>query len=499
MRAVKPKLSPIYQPPLLHDLKQAGAAHSGSSTLLEMPFDNWCKQLKIKSSRGLQPFDLFDWQSQFNQVLLENPRTPITLLSSRQTGKTADILALLVYLALSKWEFTAVIIHRKGDDSKQLARRCKRFIPDSVRLGTCNLSLIEFLETGSQLHFRSCNPRHTDGAEAVGRGLNSVDLVVIEEASHTGNIQEILTVIGPTLTWSNMANILMIGTAGRKESYYYQSLVDAYQSAEELERTLEQIRNNAIEPFQVKYGSNRIAVITNWRAIPEFAAEGVDPETNRANYLIRIQKEQDLSDSQVDSEHELKFDSDKSLGAFDFTLVMAAQSGEWEPADPNAIYYAGVDGSGLPNNNKKGDYTVCIIIKVDAEGVRAVRLYRRRGISFERRYADICGILNEYQPILTYVESNDGLGQTYCENLNAGCPSLDIERFNQTNQKKALIVNKIQVGLERSNLFIPKSAIVDELLGFQVFADGSMGNMPGKDSHDDTVMALGMALAAARY
>lgn len=496
--AAKPRHSLIYQPPLLVDLRAAGAVERGSSQLLEQDFDSWCKGLQIKSSRGLQPFTLFDWQSRFTEVLLNNPRTPITLLSSRQTGKTAEVLALLIWLALSRFEFTAVVIHRKGDDSKQLARRAKRFIPAGVRLGTCNLSLIEFADTGSQLHFRSCNPRNEDGAEAVGRGLNSVDLIVIEEASHTGNVKEILGVLAPALTWSNMATVLQIGTAGRKETYFYQSLVDAFGTAEALERTLEQIRNDVIEPFQVVEGENRIAIVTNWRAIEQFKNEGRDPKTGEWEYLKRIAREQDLSVSQVASEHELIFNSDKSAGAFEFTQVMQSQRGGWEDPDPNGVYFAAVDGSGLPKPGSKGDYTVLIILRKTDEGLKAVQLYRKRGISFERRYKEICELLNMYEPILTYVESNDGLGQTYLENLSSGCPSLDLERFNQNNQRKGWIVNKIQLGLERGDLSIPKSAVIDELLSFQIFSDGTMGAV-GKDAHDDTVMGLGMALAAARY
>ena len=97
---------------------------------------------------------------------------------------------------------------------------------------------------------------------------------------------------------------------------------------------------------------------------------------------------------------------------------------------------------------------------------------------------------------MTLVEANDGLGQTYEENLTSGCPSLDIERFNQNQARKAGIVNKIELALEKDKLIIPFEDVRKELLDFKILDDGTMGAV-GKDAHDDTVMALGMALAAA--
>lgn len=491
MKAAKPISRLINPPPLMGLISStAKATRVSRGKLLAVPFIDWCKQLRIKSEKGLIPFELFDWQGDFSALVLENPRIPITLLSSRQTGKTALVLALLVWLALSRHQFTSVVIHRKGDDVRQLGRRAKKFIPDGTRLETDSLSLLEFSDTGSQIHFRSCNPRNEDGAEQVGRGLNSVDVAVIEEASHTSNVAEIMTVLGPTLTWSPMATVIQIGTAGRKETAYYSGLCDAFQGANNLESVLSKIRKGTAEPYQVSRSENRIAVITNWRAIPRFR--------NEPDYLGRIKKEQDLSDSQVSSEHELIFDSDKTQAIFDFKLVRNATRGEWEAPQAGAVYFAAVDGSGRPKG-KRGDYTVCLVLKkLDSGKFQVVKLYRRRGITFSQRYAEICEILNAYQPLETLVEANDGMGQTYHENISEGCPDLYIDRFPQTDVRKAGIVGKISLALENDDLGIPKSVILDELLCFSELEGSRMGAV-GKDAHDDTVMALGMALQAAQY
>ncbi|MEL6776503.1 MAG: terminase family protein [Cyanobacteria bacterium J06597_16] len=466
--------------------------------LLNAPFPLWCKSLRIKTDKGLKPFELFDWQSDFVDVVLRNPRIPITLLSSRQTGKTADLLAMMIWLALSREQFTGLLIHRKGEDARQLARRTKKLIPFDVKLSSDSLSLLEFAETGSSLHFRSSNHKQEDGAESAGRGLESVDVVIIEEASHTNNVKELLGVVGPCLTHSPLATVILVGTSGRRETYFYESLCSAYEGKEPLESVLKGIRQWELEPFQVKRSEDRIAVITNWRAIPKFAAEGIG-EDGTPNYLKRIQREQDLTDSQIASEHELYFDSDETTTIFEYPLVKAAQQGIFEPPRFDGYYYAGVDGSGKPKTGRKGDYTVCCVVeKLEDCSIKLVKLYRKRGITFERRYAEISEILNAYNPLKVYVEANDGLGQTYEENLLAGCPGLEIDRYIQNEGRKALLVNKLVLALERKEISIPKSPAIDELLSFQQLDDGTMGAW-GKDAHDDTVMALGMAVVAAGY
>lgn len=461
------------------------------SVLLDVSFPDFCKSLRIKTAEGVREFELFDWQEQFAELLLDNPRTPISLLSSRQTGKSAVILALLIWLSLTREQFLAVVVHRKNDDVKQLARRCKLLIPDGVKLESDSLSLIEFAGTNSQIHFRSCNPKNVDGHEGTGRGIANCDAICIDESSHTRNTADVLGVLGPTMTHSSMANVILIGTAGRRESYFYDTLAKCYGNSEALEQTLEGIRQGILEPYQEKRSDNRISVITNWRSIPRFA--------NEQDYLKRIKKEQDLSESQINSEHELIFDSDASLSVFDFKLVMAAQSGSFEDSDSEAVYYAGIDGSGKPRPGRKGDFTVCCILKKQDDGkLKLVRLYRKRGISFQRRYAEICEALNDYKPVFSFVESGDGLGQTYLENIQSGCPSLDIDRFATNDTKKAGLVGRIELALEKGDLIIPKSPVVDELLSFCQLENGKMEAF-GKDAHDDTVMALGFALEAARY
>ena len=221
--------------------------------LLTEPFDEWCESLKIKTPDGLAPFELFEWQKETAKLITGEARAngrQIVVLSSRQTGKTSLFLALGGYLAQAISHFTGVIIHKTGTDAGLLARRLKRFL-GGVKPEPDNLSLLGF-SNGAFLHFRSSNPgRGAEGAEATGRGLESVDLTIIEESGHTSNLADVLGVVGPAMTWGNPKLSVLIGTAGTKTSHYYSLLSESAGGAEKLEALLEGIRQGTEKPFQI--------------------------------------------------------------------------------------------------------------------------------------------------------------------------------------------------------------------------------------------------------
>ena len=475
----------------LNWLSQRSAANTetASGVLLEMSFADWCKSLRIKTDKGLQPFELFDWQEKTADLIVgEKPltRRPITLLSSRQTGKTSLLLALATYLAQSRMQFTTVVIHRTTTDAHLLCRRVKRFL-SGVKLKTDSLSLLEFANTDSAIHFRSSNPTKSDGAEQTGRGLESVDLVIVEEASHTANLKEVLGVIAPAMTWSNMGIVAFVGTAGSKLSYYYESLAAAAGGAQPLENLLNGIRSGDLEPFQVlDKRTGAVGVVTNWRAIDRFKAE--------PKFLERVQAEFDLSDEQIASEYELIFGNAGDAAVFDFALIQQATRGHWHPPNDEGIYYVGIDPAGAGS-----DYTVCLVLeKLADDNYRVAQLYRKKKGTSEQHLAHISDLLKRFDPIRTLVESNS-LGQLYLENLTSVNKTLSIEGFHTSQQSKELIVGKINLALEREVLTFPKGDIADELLAFRRTGANMKKLEAAQGNHDDTVIALGLALHAAQF
>ena len=474
-------------------LHQAIAQNEKPVKLLTMPFVEWCEMLNIKTPEGLQPFTLFDWQRKTSELITGENKAKgrqVVVLSSRQTGKTSLFLALSGYLAQSISHFTGVVIHKTGTDSGLLARRLKRFL-GGIKPDPDNLSLMGF-SSGAFLHFRSSNPnRGEEGAEQCGRGLESVDITIIEESGHTANLKEVLGVVGPAMTWGNPKLSILIGTAGSKASHYYSLLAESAGGEERLEALLEGIRQGSEQPFQVlnREGPGPIGVISNWRCIPEFAAE--------PDFLARVQQELNLSDSQIASEYEMVFSSAVDSAVFDFGLVMAAQA-EMQPYSHSAddVVYLGIDPAGQGK-----DFAVAIALKVEHQGGKeiynVVQTYRKRTGTSEQHLSAVAGMIEELEPICVAVEKNS-MGQVWLENLSGLSLPGQIEGFNTTASSKPVLISRLQIALERGVLRIPKSSpIASELLAYRRDDGGKLA--AGGNGHDDCVIALALALHAGRF
>ena len=62
---------------------------------------------------------------------------------------------------------------------------------------------------------------------------------------------------------------------------------------------------------------------------------------------------------------------------------------------------------------------------------------------------------------------------------------------------KPVMIGRLQIALERGVLRIPRGPIIDELLAFRRTDSGKLE--AGGNAHDDTVMALALALYAADF
>jgi hypothetical protein len=354
-----------------------------------------------------------------------------------------------------------------------------------------SLSLLEFEDSGSAIHFRSSNPNKSEGHEQVGRGLESVDLVIVEEASHTGNLRDVLGVIAPALTWSAMGLVVFVGTASSKQSYYYENLAASAGGEENLENLLNGIREGSVEPFQVlDTGKGAVGIVTNWRAISRFKEE--------ADFLGRVQNEFDLSDDQIASEYELIFGSSVDSAVFDFGLVMAAQTAiEAQPHKAGDVIFMGVDPAGQGK-----DFAVCVALRVDKDDddkeiYTVVRLYRKKTGVSEQHLSAISRMIEKLDPIAVCVEKNS-MGQVWLENLAGIGYPCHIEGFSTTAASKPVLIGRLQIALERGVLRIPKdSPIINELLAYRRNENGKLE--AGGNSHDDTVIALALALHSAGF
>ena len=100
------------------------------------------------------------------------------------------------------------------------------------------------------------------------------------------------------------------------------------------------------------------------------------------------------------------------------------------------------------------------------------------------------------KPIAATIEKNS-MGQIWLEFLSGTNTGCQIEGFSTTAASKPVLVGRLQIALERGVLRIPKGIIVDELLAYRRLENGKME--AGGNAHDDSVIALSLALHAAQF
>ena len=175
-------------------------------------------------------------------------------------------------------------------------------------------------------------------------------------------------------------------------------------------------------------------------------------------------------------------------------MAAAVESGSRE-ADTKALYYFGVDPSGAG-----ADYSVCIvlekIVREKKQCYRVAKLYRRKSGTAEQHLGTISDLIKEYDPISVSIEQN-GMGAIWLEGLSGLGLGNEINGFTTSQKSKEMLIGRLQLALERGALEIPKGLIIDELLAFRRTEKGRLE--AGGKAHDDCVMALALALAAAGY
>ena len=163
-------------------------------------------------------------------------------------------------------------------------------------------------------------------------------------------------------------------------------------------------------------------------------------------------------------------------------------------ADRN--YFIGVDLAASP----RGDYTVFAIVEEDIDrSYRLAYLERMRGVPpsiQERKLIDLCGKF----PPRKIVVDRSLFGQTMVNDLRAA--GLPVEGFDFTIGKRGMLFNTLQRFMADKKLKFPYNehaknviqTLIKELDGIEF---DSNGRYVSKTSHDDTVIALALAMYAA--
>ena len=180
----------------------------------------------------------------------------------------------------------------------------------------------------------------------------------------------------------------------------------------------------------------------------------------------------------------------------DYSLVFNPDFGE----DLN--YYIGWDPAISPD--RKADYTCMVVIAMDENRhKRIVWMHHEKGMTFNAQIDKIVELNARYNPVIVELETNN-FAQAFHQVLKE-ISDLPIKPFTMSRMRKEAIIHTLQLHFEQQHLIIPykeegathrhMNTLLNELSMFTMLPNGKMESL---GRHDDTVIALALAVQATK-
>ena len=457
----------------IHPRTRAKIESSGNSSRKRLP-NNWAdfaRLTEIRSGDGIVKFRPYPYQASLVDSIESQKLTVVG--KSRQLGISETICNYFLYRACVDRSVLAVILSLGQRETIDLARRVRFAIeslaPYGITTSTDTLTDIQ-INGGGRLLFRPSNENST-------RGLPAVTHVLLDEAGFVDNIDRIYQAIIPATSTVTNPKIVVVSTPNGSQGWFY-NLLDT----DSLIELCEGMRSGEIAPYQEI--DNKVLI--HWKSHPKFSQQ--------EDYLDRIAQETGLSETVIAQEYDLSF-SDRDEAVFSATIVRQAATLETMAKEyhPKHWYYIGVDGSTVGD-----DYTAATVLEynLQTDKYSVVDTYRKRKGSIESDIYHISELVDKYHPRVLAIESN-GIGAIFVEQLAAKHPSIKTIGVHTSADSKSAMIERLSLALEKQVLSIPKtSPIVNELLSFRRVGK-RLEASPG--AHDDTVMALAVALSQTEF
>ena len=165
-------------------------------------------------------------------------------------------------------------------------------------------------------------------------------------------------------------------------------------------------------------------------------------------------------------------------------------------------YYIGWDPAISPD--RSADYTCMLVIAVDENRhKRVVWMHREKGMSFNDQIDKIIELNTRYNPVIVELETNN-FAQAFHQVLKE-ISDLPIKPFTMSRMRKEAVIHTLQLHFEQRHLILPykedgstrrlMDILINELSMFTMLPNGKMESL-GK--HDDTVIALALAVQATK-
>lgn len=173
------------------------------------------KYIKIVHvDHGLIPIKMYDYQKEIVTKLTNNRR--VTVVTSRQAGKTTTAACIILHYILFNEHKTVALLANKGDAAREILERIKlayEALPDWLQQGVLewNKGSIE-LENG-------CKVIAAATSSSAIRG-KSISLLYIDEAAFVENWDEFFASVFPTISSGETTKVLFTSTPNGLNHFY---------------------------------------------------------------------------------------------------------------------------------------------------------------------------------------------------------------------------------------------------------------------------------------
>lgn len=173
------------------------------------------KYIKIVHvDRGFIPIVLYDYQKEIIEKLQNNRR--VTVVTSRQAGKTTTAAAIILHYILFNDHKTVALLANKGDAAREILERIKNAyeaLPDWLQQG------VEEWNKGSITLENGCKVLAAATSSSAIRG-KSISLLYIDEAAFVEGWDEFFASVFPTISSGETTKILFTSTPNGLNHFY---------------------------------------------------------------------------------------------------------------------------------------------------------------------------------------------------------------------------------------------------------------------------------------
>ena len=411
-------------------------------------WDQFAPLTWIRTSGSVKPFQPFDIQKRLIDSICSHQYTIV--LKSRQVGASETVCSYLLCRALTEPGFAAVVFSKTATDSGALGKRIR------AQAASIEDSSIEFTtESNSELSFKGLGTIYfLPATPRAARGIPSVSVVVLDEAAFLDGADEIYTAAQPTMaTLGDKSKLILLSTPNGMGNMF---------------ANLWHGEDDGWNRFKIHYSD-----------IPIYSA---DPD-----WAEKTKAKAKLTDRAWRQEYEMDYVASDAQ-VFPPELVEKACHGRCiESGLINRDYIMAIDPAGGGD-----DYWCSVVLDITTAPYQVVNMFRVRYKSSDYCIKQIIEQAENFSPSKVIVEKN-GVGAVVSEILSKALAKYMVEPYNTNRPNKISNTDRITYFLEREELKVPRDPFYQEMLMFRQLETGD--RQAGDGAHDDSVMALALALS----